>query len=239
MKSLTLTLVASLISILISSGCTSTTSSNTARTGKEQLLISNSVDQALQSMDFTAFQGSTVHLEEKYLDCVDKGYVIGSLRHRIVRQGAILAPSADDADVIVEVRSGGVGTDTSDSYIGIPEVVLPGVITLPEVRLLSKNSQQGTAKLALMAYDAKTMQPLGEGGISLTQSDDNNWYFMGVGPVQTGSLRSEVGSMSQFAPGTYHSDIPRYVAFVPPEVQEPGEIRLTAEQTDGEAAAQE
>ena len=212
-------------------GCTTTTSSNTARTGKEQLLISNSVDQSLQKMDFSAFQGHTVFLNEKFLDCVDKGYIVGSLRHRMMRQGVHLAGKAEDADVIVEIRSGGVGTDTSDSYLGVPEVVLPGLITLPEVRLVTRSSQQGTVKLGLIAYDAKTMQVLGDGGVSLAQSDDNNWYFMGIGPYQSGSLRSELGGDTSLLPGQYYSDLPRQVVFAAPtNAGDPDAIRLTSEE---------
>ena len=71
-------------------GCTSANSSNTARTAKEQLLISNSVDQALAQVDFRPFRAETVFLEDKYLDCVDKNYIVASLRHRLLRDGNLL-----------------------------------------------------------------------------------------------------------------------------------------------------
>ena len=61
-------------------GCSSTKQSNTARTAREQLLISNAVDQALSKIDFTALDGQKVFLEEKYLECTDKGYVVSSIR---------------------------------------------------------------------------------------------------------------------------------------------------------------
>ena len=73
------TVCTSLILALVS-GCTSTRQSNTARTAREQLLVSNAVDQALAKVDFAPFRGLQVLVEEKYLDCVDKGYVIGSIR---------------------------------------------------------------------------------------------------------------------------------------------------------------
>ena len=105
--------------VLITTGCTATSTSNTARTAKEQMLLSNSVDQSLDKVDFTPLYGQNVFIEEKYLECVDKPYIIGSIRHRIMKAGGNIAAAADAADVVMEVRSGGVGTDTSDSYIGI------------------------------------------------------------------------------------------------------------------------
>jgi len=60
-------------------GCASTKTSNTARTGTEQLLITNAVDQALDKIDFRAFRGHTVYLDDRYVECLDKQYVIASV----------------------------------------------------------------------------------------------------------------------------------------------------------------
>ena len=57
-----------------------------------------------------------VLVEEKYLDCVDKAYVLGSVRDRVVRGGAELVTKPEEADIILEVRSGGVGTDMSNTF---------------------------------------------------------------------------------------------------------------------------
>ena len=68
-------------------GCTSVTTSNTARTAKEQMLLSNAVDQSFDKVDFTPLYGQRVFADDKYLECTDKGYVMGSLRHRVLRAG--------------------------------------------------------------------------------------------------------------------------------------------------------
>ena len=182
------------VSVLLCCGCVSTRTSNTARTAKEQLLISNSVDRALEKVDFRPFAGGTVFLEEKYLDCVDKNYVVASIRHRVLRAGGRLVKKSDAADVILEVRSGGVGTDTKDWFLGMPKLALPGPLplSLPEVKLVARESQKGVAKLGIVAFNAKTGERIGPGGVSIAQSDDNNWFFMGAGPYQNGSVRREL-----------------------------------------------
>lgn len=174
------------------SGCTSTKQSNTARTATEQLLIANAVDQSLDKVDFSPLADSNVFVEEKYLDCVDKGYVVGSLRHRLLRHGAALVAKPEEADVILEVRTGAVGTDLSSSFMGMPEITLPGMLSIPEVKLISRDAQKAAAKIGLVAYDAKTKRLLGEGGISSSFADDTNTFVLGMGPVQHGTLKADI-----------------------------------------------
>ncbi|RPI88956.1 MAG: hypothetical protein EHM42_03870, partial [Planctomycetaceae bacterium] len=173
-------------------GCTSTKQSNTARTATEQLLIANAIDQSLDKVDFTPLSDSKVFVEDKYLDCVDKGYVIGSIHHRLLRHGAALVAKPEEADVILEPRSGAVGTDLSSSFLGIPEITLPGMLSIPEVKFVSRDAQKAAAKIGLVAYDAKTKRLLGEGGVSSSFADDTNTFVLGMGPVQHGSLKSEI-----------------------------------------------
>jgi hypothetical protein len=206
-----------LMVLSVGTGCTSTTTSNTARTAKEQMLLSNAVDQSLAKIDFTPLSGQKVFVEDKYLDCVDKGYVVGSIRHQVMRTGGTLAASADDADVVMEVRSGGVGTDTTDAFIGVPELTLPGMITLPEVRFTERKTQYGYSKLGLVLYDAKHKNVLGEGGMSMAQADDNNWYVLGLGPWQDGSLKGDVAASRRIPHGMRTNRVPTNVAFDSPE----------------------
>lgn len=179
-------------SLLLAVGCTSASSSNTARTGTEQLLVSNAVDQALSKVDFQAFGEHKVFVDDKYLECVDKNYVLSSVRHRVLMQGAQLVPKPEDAELVLEIRSGAVGTNTANSFLGIPQIQIPGMFSTPEIKLINRVNQTGTAKIGLVAYDAKTHQVLGDGGVSLAKSDENNWYVFGIGPWQNGTVKKEV-----------------------------------------------
>lgn len=201
-------------------GCTAAKTSNTARTSTEQLLISNAVDQSLDKIDFTPFRGHQVFLNEKYVDCVDKPYLIASVRHRILKAGGRLVDSADKSQVTVELRAGAVGTFSSDSFIGVPEIVLPGVVTLPEVRVAERKSQLGTAKVGLVAYETATGQALGTGGMSLAQSQDNNWYVAGTGPFRSGALKTEITRGTTGAAAMQYAEVPPVVAFSPIQQQE-------------------
>lgn len=198
---------------IVAAGCTTAKTSNTQRTAMEQLLISNAVDGALDKVNFTPFAGSRVYLEEKYVDGVDSKYLVASVRHRVLHAGGRLVSKAEDADVIMEVRSGGVGTNLSESYVGVPEIVLPGMMTLPQIRLMERTRQQGTAKIGLVAYDASNHEILGGGGLTLAESDDSNWFVAGMGPLQTGTVREEIKTRTTGQFSYKQQTLPQQVAF--------------------------
>ena len=222
--------------ILSAVGCTSTTSSNTARTATEQMLVSNAVDQSLSKVDFQAFGGRKVFLEEKYLDCTDKNYVVSSVRHRVLMQGAQLIGKPEDAEVILEVRSGAVGTNSSNSFLGIPQIQIPGMFSTPEVKLINRVNQTGMAKIGLVAFDAKSHQVLGDGGMSLAKSADNNWYVFGIGPWQNGTVKKEVQRGEPRYSNQPWIEVPPQVAFAAPLQAPPAsddeKVRLTSGKKD-------
>ncbi len=223
-----------LILFLMSSGCSSTSSSNTARTGTEQLLISTAIDEALNKIEFDSFEGQKVHVKHDFLECVDKNYVVSSVRHHVFRVGAQIVEKPEDADVVVELRSGSVGTDTNDSFIGMPEITLPGMLTLPEVRLLTKSNQVGTAKIGLIAYDPKTNQALGIGGTTFAQADRNDLFILGIGPYQNGSLKEEVAAGNKVKRVHSKDYIPKQVAFASPDDYETYDDDNSIQMTSGE-----
>ena len=220
------------LALTLTIGCTTARQTNTARTAREQLLISNAVDQALAKVDFAAFQGSKVFIDDKYLECTDKGYVVGSIRHRLMINGATIAAKAEEADVAMELRSGGVGTDNADSYVGIPSIVLPGMLTLPEVKLITRGQQTALAKIGLVAYDTKTQQLLGAGGVSSSQADDTNLYVLGIGPFQSGTARDELDNTTPRRISQPNQPLPSTVAFQSQDDsgESPGRLQLTGDQ---------
>lgn len=177
---------------MLTSGCATTSSSNTSRTASEQLLISSAIDRAFSNVEFSDFAGHKVFIDDAYLNSVDKEYLLGTLRHRILQGGGAIVGSADASDLVLEPRSGGVGTDKQESFIGVPSIGIPGLpIELPEIKLVSKATQMGTAKIGLVCYDPKTGQSLGSGGASTALTHSSDTYVMGVGPFRSGAVVDE------------------------------------------------
>lgn len=217
---------------LLAGGCSTTSTSNTARTATEQLLISNAIDQSLDKIDFMAFAGHNVFIEEKYLEGVDKAYLLSSLRHRIAYYGGKVVTAADQSELVLEVRSGGIGTDNTETFYGLPEIVLPGMLTLPEMKLATRGSQKGAAKIGLVAYDSRTRQILGHGGTTLAVADANNWSVLGIGPFKSGTVREEIDASTNGDSYNPQTGLPHSVAFGSPlpATPEPDRIRLTGGQ---------
>lgn len=189
-----------LILILVvasSPGCTTTRTSDTSRTAMEQLLISNAVDQTLEKTELPPIDGRKVFVEEKYLDAVDKGYVVAKMRQRLLNQGAMLVDKKEDSEITVELCSGGVGTDNVASYLGVPGLTVPGLpVEIPEVRMYEKASQFGTAKIGVVAYATGNGQLIHDGGTPLARADDSRWSLLGIGPFRHGTVRNEVLSQT-------------------------------------------
>ena len=175
-------------------GCASTRLTDTSRSGMEQLLVSKAIDSSLDKIDFESLSGAAVLVDEKYLESTDKKYVVGSVRQRAFEAGCRLVDKPDDADVVLEIYSGAVGTDRSEGFIGTPSINVPGPlpVQLPEIKLISQTTQYGTAKLGVVAYDAKTKKALSSGGLTRARSDNSNWTVLGIGPFNSGSIREEV-----------------------------------------------
>jgi uncharacterized protein DUF6655 len=176
-------------------GCGTVKQTSTARTGTEQLLLTNAWDSALQKVDFRPLTGVPVFLDTANVSAVDQGWVVSSLRQALLSQGVLLRAKPEQAQWVVEARVGAYGTDTYDWLLGIPQTVVPPTITgvpagsIPEIPFIKKSNQQGVVKLALFAYDRSSGQLVWNSGTMLATSNAKDVYIGGVGPIQSGSIR--------------------------------------------------
>jgi len=140
------------------SGCKSPKVTEPSRSGIEQLLLSDAVDDALERQDIPYVEGRKVFLSNAFLKSYDAEYVLGSIRAKLSENGAHLVEARGDADVIVEARSGAIGIDSSSTLFGIPSIplVIPaaGSIKLPDLALYKSAKADSIAKIALLAYEA-------------------------------------------------------------------------------------
>lgn len=183
-----------LLAAMSLTGCASIRHSDTARTGIEQLLISSAVDGALNKVDLRPISGAKVFLDTQYLDAVDKNYILISLHQRLLANQCTLVGKADEADVVMEVGSGGVGTDGQDYYLGFPGLAVPGPapVMIPKIALFQRNRSIGTAKLSVVAYDTRSKKPVINNGYAMARADHRDWHVLGLGGQQSGSVHREL-----------------------------------------------
>jgi hypothetical protein len=170
--------------------------SGTARTATEQLLLTNAWDDALRKVDFRPLAGVPVFLDPQYATTpVDQGWIVSSVRQAMLTQGVLLRPKPEQAQWIVEARVGVYGTNDYNWLLGIPQTTVPAIAglpggTIPEVPVAKRGRQEGVVKLALYAYDRSTGQVTWSSGTLLATSSARDTYIGGVGPIQSGSIRS-------------------------------------------------
>ena len=189
-------LLANLILSAVLCGCGTTRMSDTLRTGTEQLLLSSAIDRSINAIDFSSLEGKDVYFDPQYLKGVsDEGYIVSSLRQRLLSEGVFLKANRDDATYVVEARAGAIGTNRQDVLLGIPQVTLPtGVVmagapsAIPEIPLAKKTNQKGVAKVAVFAYNQVTGQALWQSGTHPITADARDTWILGTGPYQRGSI---------------------------------------------------
>jgi hypothetical protein len=177
-------------------GCGATRSTDTTRTATEQLLISDAIDRAVQSVNLQTLAGQSVFLDDsKLTDTVDKNYYISTLRQHLLATGCELRDKREDADFIVEARAGAIGTDRNDLLFGLPSmnvpqipVVQPVPAVLPEIPIAKRKDQRGVAKIAVFAYHRATGMPVWQSGIVRQESSANDVWIFGAGPFQRGTI---------------------------------------------------
>jgi hypothetical protein len=189
--------------IALLAGCGTTRSTDTSRTATEQLLISDAVDRAVSEINFRVLAGRKVHLDPQFLKVAnpadhqfaDNQYLTSTLRQHLLASGCVIEEKREDADYVVEVRSGAIGTDRHDLLYGLPATNLgtlspvPGVpAAIPEIPFAKRTSQRGVAKLAVFAYERESGEPVWQSGVSQYTSNSRNVWVLGIGPFQSGTI---------------------------------------------------
>ena len=179
--------------------------SSRSRKATEQLLISDAVDRAVGSIDFTAMKGRKVFLDTQFvknikgIGFVNGDYIVSSLRNQMVAAGCLLQDAKNDAEIVVEARVGTLGHDEHEVSYGVPASTMlstaasflpnaPPIPAIPEMSIAKKNQSNAAAKIAVFAYYQKTRTPIWQSGVAKSKSDSKDVWLMGAGPFQSGSI---------------------------------------------------
>jgi hypothetical protein len=200
-----------LLFLLFLTGCGATKN----RVATEQLLVSDAVDRAIAHIDYSGLAGQKVFLDTKHIQhikvqaatslgpgsagIVDASYITSSMRQQLFAAGAHVQEDVKDADYILEVRCGAIGSDVHEVVYGIPAnnflssaaslaPGVPAVPPIPEIALAKRNDQYGAAKIGVFAYNKETKEPIWQAGIAQARSTSKDVWLFGAGPFQRGSI---------------------------------------------------
>jgi hypothetical protein len=178
-------------------GCGTTRSTDTTRTATEQLLISDAIDRAVQTVNLQTLAGQTVFLDDSRVgDAVDRNYLISTMRQHLLASGCSLRDARDQADFVVEMRAGAIGTDRNDLLFGVPSINVPQIYpvqpvpgaAIPEIPIAKRRDQRAVAKVAVFAYHRESGTPVWQSGLVHQESSANDVWILGAGPFQRGTI---------------------------------------------------
>ena len=176
------------------------------RNGTEQLLLSDSVDRAIDQLDLSPLAGRKIFLETEYMKTfkgnnvfINSDYIISALRQKLTTTGCHIQVTRAEADYVLEARVGALGTDTMEVTYGIPSSNgigaaatalsgVPAVPSLPEISVGKRNGAMGISKIVVFAYHRDTGVPVWQSGAAIARSDARDSWVLGVGPLTRGTV---------------------------------------------------
>lgn len=196
-----------------------------SRSATEQLILSDAVDRSVSQIDFRPLSDKKVFLDTQFVDSikgsgfVNADYIISSLRQQMTASRCMLQDEREEADYVVEVRVGTLGSNDHEVNYGIPTSnsvtaassllpSVPAVPTIPEISLAKRNELQAAAKIAVFAYDRATREAVWQSGLSMGESTAKATWLLGAGPFESGSVldRPEFVGVPIRVPTLHESD---------------------------------
>lgn len=183
---------------IAATGCTSTIRvTDPPRTASEQFLLSIAAKRAVEQLSMEGLHGRRVYMDERYFAASESEFVLGELRAKLLMGGVQIVPDRENAQIVLEVRSGGVGIDRSDFLLGIPSLIVDtgtdeGLtrvpLQTPELALLKNINQHGVASVAFVAYWAETGEVVASSGPYIGRTMREDWWILGFGPRTVGNI---------------------------------------------------
>lgn len=173
--------------------------------GTEQLLASDAIDRAVSVIDFSALTGKKVFFDTQFIrniksvGFVNADYIISSLRQQMVAAECLIQDNREAADFIIEARVGTLGADQNELSYGLPASNIlstastlvssvPTLPAIPEISIAKRIQQSAATKIGIFAYNRETKEPVWQSGIKQASSKSREFWFLGAGPFQRGSI---------------------------------------------------
>ena len=191
-------------------GCATIRVTDPARTATEQFLESEAITRCVNQLAVDTLRDRKVYVDATYLVAAtqpilaqtptqEQNFMIGELRAKLLLAGVRLVDRKEKAEVVLELRSGGIGIDRYDYLLGLPATDLGGVpgvdsatstglLVTPQIAILQTIKQKGYAGVAMVAYWSDTGELIASSGpfVSVTHRED--FWFFGFGPRITGDI---------------------------------------------------
>ena len=126
------------------------------RTATEQVLVTDSIESALDELDWPKFDGEAVIVRTAAPGVeLDENSLRRSAEKRLAAQGARVTQDEDDADYVLTAIAGALGIDRSRRFFGLMGVSASAIpLTIPEMAIFSHSRSEGYARTEIVLSDA-------------------------------------------------------------------------------------
>ncbi len=186
--------------LLLLPACTYYRTTDPPTTADQQFLLSEATARAVEQLSAVALRDRIVFLDASYLTLPEHNFLVAEIRARLLVSGVRLTPERPKAQVIMEVRSGGIGIDRRYYMLGLPSFAIPATggsggadgsaFATPEIAIVKNQKQLGYASVAFVAYIAESGELLATSGPFVGRSRREDYWLFFTGPRATGDIPS-------------------------------------------------
>ena len=185
----------------LAGGCATIRTTDPPRTATEQFLLTTAAARAIEQLSVDTLRDRVVFVDTTFLTAAiqppqEYSFAIGELRARLLEAGVRLAAKREEAQIILEARSGGIGIDRLEFLLGIPSSAIPGAssvtggvpVAVPELALLKSTRQSGFASIGFVAYWADSGEVVATSGPFVGRTLREDFWIFGSGPRTVGNI---------------------------------------------------
>ena len=184
-------------------GCATIRVTDPPRSATEQFLLSEATRKAVEQLSADALRDRAVYVDTSYLissayPSPENLFYVAELRNKLLVSGVRLADKREKAQIVLEIRTGGIGVDRLEYLIGIPSIYLSGAVgeaaganaplATPELAIVKSTKQYGFSSAAFVAYWADTGELVSSSGPFIGSTLREDWWILGFGPRTVGDI---------------------------------------------------
>jgi hypothetical protein len=195
-------------SLLFCDGCATIRVTDPAQTADEQFLESQATRLAIQNVVVDQLRDRKVYVDPAFLTIVRENsndlsfkqtpqpylFLLAELRAKLLLSGVRLVDKREEAEIIVEPRTGGISVNHQEYLLGLPNITIPteGVasvpFTTPELAIVKSTKQFGFASVAFVAYWRDTGELVANSGPFIGRTSRKDYWIFGVALTPTGNI---------------------------------------------------
>jgi hypothetical protein len=189
-------------------GCSTIRVTDPAATATQLFLESEATRQAVQQINVSHMRDRKVFVDATYLSTIRENsevlsfkqtpqpylFLVAELRARLLLGGARLVEKKEEAEVIVEARTGGISVDHEETLLGLASITIPTEVvatvpfTTPELGILKSTKQFGYASVAIVAYWRDTGEVVSSSGPFVGRTNRFDYWILGMDAGTVGNI---------------------------------------------------